>query len=356
MGTSAELIGLLHQIRNATSPLHRMKLAALAWRTLRGLSPIDRLAVARAIGVEGAERLVEQLGDRSGVSPSLLLSAIQSAEEAEPEELQRLLGRLQDPATRDDAVQQLAGDAAGWLGGNLGEETAEDGPDWSDAQRTAGRTPLAPAPAAASPVPPASTEADDPPAPAAALPVRAAPVPPLVPEPAPPLPRALVQRPAPAPGSRSAPTMPSRPGRRPAPEEGRSPARRPPSRQPGTLPGIVAELESTPSLFRRLRLLAGRASELAGIGAGGAAAVARAFPAGWSRRRAIEALIRGDAVVGTEQLLSLLSPEDDETTRMWLLTALAARSNLEPGSLEAAAADAAPLLRRRLAVRARRRR
>lgn len=123
-----------------------------------------------------------------------------------------------------------------------------------------------------------------------------------------------------------------------------------------TRTGILAELESTPSLFRRLRRLTGRASELAGLGDGETAAIAAAFPAGWARRRAIEALIRHGAVTGPEQLERLLGPGADETTRMWLLTALAGRSGLAPESLEAAVADAGPMLRRRLAARTRRRR
>ncbi len=115
MSTKEQLIGLLFQIRGATSPLQKLKLVALAWRTLRGLSPRDRLVIAKELGLGGAEHLVEQLGSQGGLSPAALLTAIRRAEEADPEELRELLGGVMDPARRDELLAGALHSAGEWL-------------------------------------------------------------------------------------------------------------------------------------------------------------------------------------------------------------------------------------------------
>jgi len=95
MAVSQELVWLINQIRNAPSPRERLRLLALGWRTLRGLSAADRLAVARELGFDGAERLVEQLAKRGGASPSLLLRALESVASADPEQVN---DRIESPS------------------------------------------------------------------------------------------------------------------------------------------------------------------------------------------------------------------------------------------------------------------
>ena len=72
MTVSQELVWLINQIRNTPSSRERLRLLALGWRTLRGLSPADRLAVARELGFEGVVVAVENLGDVGATWPPVM--------------------------------------------------------------------------------------------------------------------------------------------------------------------------------------------------------------------------------------------------------------------------------------------
>lgn len=111
MGASEELVWLINQLRSAPSPRERLRLLALGWRTLKDLSPADRLRVGRELGMEGAGRLVEELSRRGGASPSRLLGALKAAENADPEELQSMVGSLLDPEGLSKAAGRFADEA-----------------------------------------------------------------------------------------------------------------------------------------------------------------------------------------------------------------------------------------------------
>lgn len=360
MVESAELIGLLHQIRGAARPLDRLRLATLAWRTLRALGPVERMAVAKALGVEGAERLVEQLGSVRGISPSMLMTAIRKAEEADPEELGRLLHQLRDPETRDEAVAETLESVEEWL------------VDGSDHVRvvepvltgagSSGPTGI-PAPAPEVEVEAETTPISVPPvAEVTAASATALPAPTHVPAPPPPpssgspatdpvvtTPRAATRAPrtsASAPGSasptspRSAPpTAPPRPARRPA-RPTTAVATASPSDAPSAV--LLERLRGAASDLERLRLLDRCPTEILRLSEAELERVAELFPSGWRRRRALEAMARAGRP--TSDLLALLAttfPHPGVTA--WVLATLAERDDLD---LEAAEVESPSLLRR----------
>ncbi len=46
-----ELQALLREIKNVRSPIQRMKLISLAWRTVQRLSPVERKELGSKLGV-----------------------------------------------------------------------------------------------------------------------------------------------------------------------------------------------------------------------------------------------------------------------------------------------------------------
>ncbi|MFL6192895.1 MAG: hypothetical protein ACJ75H_01895, partial [Thermoanaerobaculia bacterium] len=60
---------LIAQLREARSPLARIRVVTRAWRLLRNLPRQDRLAIAAQIGVDGADDLVEAIARHQGTTP-----------------------------------------------------------------------------------------------------------------------------------------------------------------------------------------------------------------------------------------------------------------------------------------------
>lgn len=352
MEPSAELVALIHQIRNAASPLHRLKLVALAWRSLGGMATVDRMAVAKAIGVEGAERLVEQLGSHGGVSPSLLLGAIQRAEKADPAELERLLRELKDPAERAALISEATAELERWAVPEPATTAGEPAPSTPvGAPRAAPAIPEAPSPPEPSPPPVPPPTAVTPPPPAILE------VPPTVPLGATPAARQQPQRQAPAPSAvpprRLAPI--TKPARQTARTQGTPRERRgerhrtaAPPRRAGHQEqfDLAAALREAGGTFERLRLLSAHAGDTAGLQPSALAAIVAVFQPGWARRRALEALIRARAIDRADTLLALLKDADPRTAT-WAISALVACTSLSAEELERleAAAPRHPLPR-----------
>ncbi len=90
-----ELQALLREIKNVRSPIQRMKLISLAWRTVQRLSPVERKELGSKLGVRGFDAILAKLGrGPSGISPSEVLRALNSAEELDPSILVELLEGL----------------------------------------------------------------------------------------------------------------------------------------------------------------------------------------------------------------------------------------------------------------------
>jgi hypothetical protein len=318
---SHELIALLHQIRGGVSPVERLRLTALAWRTLRGLSRSERMAVAKAVGLEGAEKIIETLGDRGGLSPARVLEAIRRLEAADPDEVSSMVRQLADPEHRGEALEEIVDEVVDLV----------EAPDTPTAAITEPPPRLPPEPppqvvpggedVKPAPAMDPSPSADPAPETAARAPIEAlvtsvAPVsvPPFLVASEPTMAAestARTPRPAPtAARSTDRPRGTARLARRPAVPEDRASA------------ALRDRLADAANAFQRLRVLAVEPDRGRPLSGAHLTEVAALLPAGWMRRRAIEHLIRAGAVANAQDALQALG-SDDRTQQWWVLTALA---------------------------------
>jgi len=343
VGPSPSLQPLLAELAKASSPLDKLRYLALAWRTLRELSPTERADLATRLGLEGAEGLVEKLAVRKGgVGPSELLEAVHAARQADPAKLRQLLAGLRSAEGRRAALaegvsaleQQLIGEGDEEP---LFEALVED---------------LA-APAAMQRTPAAVPAGDRRPGPLApgeeqpiALPVAPAappPKPPVAPTPPGPRPRTPVTAQPSATVHLAAPPSPAAPEPSPAPHA--SPA------VPGdTVDRLVASLASTRSLATRLRRLSAATAELGSLPGDQLRRLVEAFPRGWARRRAVTTLLKAEVPRSLALAIDLVAGLERERDRAWCLaTLLATRRGVDSGLLECAlGCVSSPAARRRL--------
>lgn len=88
-----ELQALLREIKNVRSPIQRLRLISLAWRTVRRLSSAERTELATHLGVEGFEGILQRLGRKGdgGIAPAEVLRALEEAQNLDPAKLSALL-------------------------------------------------------------------------------------------------------------------------------------------------------------------------------------------------------------------------------------------------------------------------
>ena len=319
---------LLAQLREAKSPLARIRVVTRAWRLLRNLSRQDRLAIAAQIGIDGADDLVEVIAAHQGTTPPTeLIGALNNLQRVDPATLKSLATKMRDPRQRGKVVAQ----------GLKAVESALIGPETKPAAPP-------PPPAAAQPkaVPPPVTVK-----PAASWPLREAAPAPVPPAPAP------VPVPAPAPVAVKPVKPPPTPIAAPAPAP--VPVRPPePPREPATpvRAAVVEELAAVPALTARFRLLRRRIAEVRHLSSPNLRAVLETFPDGWARRRALVDLIEAGVPERTADVLSLMDALQSPGDRSWCLGTLADARKLsldERTALLQAAPTAAG--RRRLELR-----
>jgi hypothetical protein len=329
--STERLAALIHQLRNAASPIQRLKLVALAWRTLRGMSRADRIAIAREIGLEGAEKLVDGLADRQGISPSAVLSAIKKAEYGGTSSPKKLLAGL-----LGGAVAALAESArAEVFEAEQETETEETAEPFASVFEPAHPEPPAAAPEAPAIEPLAEPEEPEPEPEVTAPDTGQAPA----------APPATAARPEPAPVIMSA--------AEPVP---------PPVTEIATIrdatattdldSALLRDLAGATQLMSRLRMLGRRAAEAEDHDREQLLQLLELFPAGWSRRRALETLIRAGVPSRLDDLLVLISVLSRPSERLWALTTLVETRQLSRDESEHLL-DAAehPALRRRLRLR-----
>lgn len=360
MGVSDELLWLLHQIRSSRSPIERLKLLARGWRSVRELSADDRRTLARELGVDGAEELVEQLAHRGGMSPSNLLGMLHRAEQSDPAVVLESIRGLAEPQRRGAAAGELLDTVSEILVDGQAHEAREPpAPGGSGAEVKAQHTPPAPAFA------PTQRHLAAPPA--AAPPAGGEPgrplsfSPPDSPEPRPPRPGPPGVRPPAAPGRRRSAAAAEKPGTRSAPEAGpgrgradRRPAERTASAasRPPSETGLAMQLGAESSLLRRLRLLSAAAGRHDDAGLEELRAVLGCFPAGWARRRALQRLLEAGVPRSAADAIELLAVLQRPSERAWAATTLAASRPLDDRERDALlAAVPSPALRRRLGSR-----
>lgn len=337
-------LDLILQIREAKSPLARVRVVARAWRAVRSLTPRQRYEVAAQLGLDGADDLIEAIASHTGTTPPAeLMAAVNEVQQMDPATVKRIAARVRNPQQRAEGIRQ----------GLKAIETVLAGPEPPANQQAPWlpKTPVAPPPAPAPPKPPVVAK------PATSWPLREAPAAaPPAPAPAPPAP-AVAPAPAPAP---VAPPTPPAPAVVPAPVAAPPPAPvRPPEppreRAPAAAPATLAlaeHLGSIPALTARFRHLRRHLDALRRQSAAELRAVVEVFPDGWARRRALSAMIEAGVPARTADVLSLVDTLQSPGDRAWCLSALADSRVLSPDDRSALfAAAGTPAGRRRLELR-----
>src|SRR5215213_1623122 len=98
---------LLAQLRDAKSPLARIRVVTRAWRLLRNLSRQDRLMIAAQVGIDGADDLVEAIATHQGTTPPAeLIGALNNLQRVDPATLKSLATQMRDPRQRGQVVAQ----------------------------------------------------------------------------------------------------------------------------------------------------------------------------------------------------------------------------------------------------------
>jgi hypothetical protein len=352
MTVSKELVWLINQIRNTPSARERLRLLALGWRTLGGLSTADRLSVARELGFDGAEQLVEQLASRGGGSPSLLLQALDSLKSADPDQVGGVVRGLTEPDRRAGTAERLMDAAAEWLSEEAAiiEAAESDGP--GEGEPPDFEEPVAEVRPPPAPPPPEVVGAAQSPDVAPEEELHVGEIEVVEEEPADDEETALkveeVEAPEPPPVAKEPEEAPA-----PVVEVPSAPAQQESVVPPAALvESMAARLAAVTSLASRFRMLAGAVDELEGFGARHLVPVVDKFPQGWARRRAIETLLRAGVPGEVEDALALISILERPSQRMWALSTLATNRELDEDEREALlAAAGSPMIERRLRMR-----
>ncbi len=327
MASTTELAALIHQLRGA-SKLQRLKLLALAWRQLRALSAYDLKVLAREAGIEGLERLLEELRDREGINPAALLRAIEQAVNADPSALRALLHDVSSAHSDPERVSEAKALAERWLAEAVGPlepepvtvEPLEDRIEPEPGVR--GPVPPSPSAAAARPEPPALANSER------AAPERA-------------LPAALESV---TPGPAVASSTQAREAREPEPRR--------PDRlvQNGRSERFAEELEAAVTARQKLRVVHAWSGRPRALADENLVAALSGLPSGWVRRRALAAVLRAGVPADLDAACRLIEQiAKSPTTRLWAYTELAQRATGELLTADVMqAADLPARLRRRL--------
>jgi hypothetical protein len=332
------VLDLLLQIKEAKSPLARVRVVARAWRAVRSLTPKQRYEVAAQLGLDGADDLIEAIAAHQGTTPPAeLMKAVNEVQQMDPATLKSIASRVRDPQQRGGVLKE----------GLQAIEAALAGPPAKPAPappraapaalpvtaKPATSWPLREAPPAARPSPP--------PPPSAPAPVLA---PAPVPAPAPATPPAPVPVAAPA-APAPAPVRPPEPAPPPRPSIPSAPA--PPAR-----PALAEHLAALPALIVRFRHLRRHLDQVRGLSSADLRGVLEVFPDGWARRRALSELIGAGVPARTADVLSLVDALQSPGDRAWCLGALADSRTLSSDERSALLqAAATPAGRRRLELR-----
>ena len=109
MSLADELLNLRRELAAATSPLQRMKMLARSWRSVRQLSPSERKQLAKAVGADGAEGVLDRIAAQKGrVGASFLVPSLEKFRGMDPDALGRLIEALRDPERRRQVLERSA--------------------------------------------------------------------------------------------------------------------------------------------------------------------------------------------------------------------------------------------------------
>jgi len=341
------VLDLILQVREAKSPLARVRVVARAWRAVRDLTPKQRYEVAAQLGLDGADDLIEAIAAHRGTTPPAeLMSAVNQVQQMDPATLKKIAAQVRNPQQRAEGVKQ----------GLRAIEDALAGPEPpAPAAPWLPKTPVPPPPVPSPPAPPVVAkpaaswplrEAAPAPAPTspAPVPVPATPAPaPAAPAPSPPSPAPLPPAPAPVLTSPPPPASPASPAFEPPPApEPAAPVRA----------GLAEHLGSISALNARFRHLRKHLDQVRRLPIAELRGLLEVFPDGWARRRALSELIGEGIPARAADVLSLIDVLQSPGDRSWCLSALADSRVLSAEERSALLqAAATPAGRRRLELR-----
>ncbi|MBW2278747.1 MAG: hypothetical protein JRF63_14745 [Deltaproteobacteria bacterium] len=367
MTVSKDFTALLFELERARSTLDKMQILARSWRSVRRLSAGERIDLAKRVGFNGAEELLERLASKkSGLAPAMLLDAVRKARQADPTELEHLMSDLSNAERSAEAASDGLHRVADLF--DL-DELAESLRSEDVAQRSqSAPQPIPPPPE--SPTLEAVTQEEQKVRPESDPVASATPEP----EEAPLIAAAAQTKPAPvqeadsqsAPAAASPPPSPATTRRRSSPTDRQVDRGQSPKQTPGGRTGEIGHRQIDGESSPRLRTRAPAAQTMVGVTSGrpisahglivqlkvirellatttaatfvSASEQILAIPDGWPRRRAVTAAIDlcSDAVVG--ELLQLVASLDAQRDRTWCLAALIRQRKLSAANLESALA------------------
>lgn len=372
MNTERKLSALLHELQHAKSPLAQARVMARAWRTVRELSPTDRRLLARHVGFDGAEEILEGLSRREGgLAPAVLLRALANARATDSSAFSELLAAFRDPLRRGEAIAIGAELAGGLLeepeADMVREEVSEALEELQAVEESIAESaeealaaldatePDAEPDTGAEPESAAENEAhlDAETAPRPEPEAEPSPEPEPTPEPVP------IPEPDPPPAPLPPPVVDwsrwrsasesSRPAPAPRPEL------RPSVADVGTrrfeAKAVMGAMGAAHSVLSQLRVLRRELSGFKGSSVATLRELIGAFPDGWARRRALCALLEAEIPSEAGDSLELVSCLSRELDRRWCLGLLARRGLLR-GSMLTRALDLvdSPFSKKRLAA------
>lgn len=340
MSQPRHVADLLHQLQGIDSPLKRLKILARAWRSVRALTPAERRGLAEQLQLEGADRLLEQLGLRDGVAPAVVLEAVHRAEAMDPDRLRELLAGTPEEGGPGTFLHQVMDRAA---------------------SRQIDVAQLL-APVSEGAASPASSRPEGPDVPPAAEPVTALELPsgpPPVEEVLPPGVHsaehadASVTPPSPSREAVQERTSLQRFSSDPAHRHTRSPSELDVPEDEG-LPSHHHRKSSLVTRLCHLRLRA-RGTALNGAGRQALLEVVEQFPPGWARRRAVQALLEAGLPDDLPTALELAAAAGTPAGEIWCLSTLVRSRSLSDTALaEVVIRAKTSAARKRLAALARR--
>jgi hypothetical protein len=370
--TVGNVVSLLGAMRKASSPLAKAKLLALTVRVVHQLSGAERRELVTRLGVDKADWFADRLGEESNeTTAEVMRELIRQAGKTDPGKWQELAAKLRDPEERRqllaeglEMLDELPGDEEG------GAEAAQpppppvvqSGPS-EELPSTLSLEPPAPT------KPPSEAKSSPPQATGPAKPAAAPQTPTEIPKKtAPPVAKPSTRRPArfaeparatppPTPSKRAPKVGKAAVDRRRGPRVAARPAETRTAKgralAEALSKALVEELEQTPSLMRRFRLLREKAVETREWSPEALRVLVELFPDGWARRRALVTLLAAGAPADFEAALGLVTETlESPTDRRWCLGSLAAGRPLTPRQREALLAGLeSPAWRRRLSKR-----
>jgi hypothetical protein len=345
MGSQQQLTALLYELQHAQSPLAQARVLARAWRTLRELSPTDRRLLARNVGFDGSEEILEGLAKRKGgLAPAVLLQALANARSTDASAVSELIAAIRDPQRRREAVERGVALADELLAAPdaevpavefveaLGElQAVQDLAEESPEEALAALNAIEADRVQQSAMRGAALENEEASAPesTSGATVRAEPLPAPTPSRRKPPPPPLIDWSRWQSASEGHPSASvSRPEIGPSVADVGS--RRFEAR------AVLGAMGAEQSTFSQLRVLRRELMGFCGSSVGTLLGMVASFPDGWPRRRALCALLEAGIPDDPQDALELIGSLDRELDRRWCLGILARRGELKGQRLDRA--------------------